>query len=59
MTTKTLIWIGIFIGSTIGEWLGALASHGNWLSWQSIIGMAIGSFAGIYAGFKTGQYYGL
>jgi len=59
MSTKTLIWIAVFIGSTAGGWLGALLSSGNWLSWQSILGTALGSFAGIYAGFKTGQYFGL
>jgi hypothetical protein len=59
MTTKTLVWIGLGIGSTIGGWLGALISNGNWFSWQSIIGSAIGSFAGIYICFKAGQYWGL
>jgi len=57
MSAKTLIWIGVFIGSTIGGWLGALVSHGDWFSWQSIAGGAIGSFAGIYAGFKASQYF--
>jgi hypothetical protein len=55
MNVKTMIWIGIFIGSSVGGWLGALAAHGNWLSWQSIVGGAIGSFAGIWAGYKVGQ----
>ena len=53
---KTMIWIGVFVGSTLGGWLGALASHGNWLSWQSILGTALGSFLGIYVGYKAGQY---
>ncbi len=57
MSTKALVWIGIFIGSTIGGWLGALLAHGNWLSWQSIFGGAIGSFAGIYASFKSSQLF--
>lgn len=51
-----MIWIGVFVGSTLGGWLGALASHGNWLSWQSILGTALGSFLGIYVGYKAGQY---
>ena len=52
-----MIWIGIFVGSTIGGWIGALMSHGNWLGWQSFAGGTVGSFAGIYAGFKAGQYF--
>jgi hypothetical protein len=56
MGPKTLIWIGIFIGSTIGSWLGALLSSGNWFSWQSVLGATIGSFLGIYVGYKANQY---
>jgi len=56
MHTKTLIWLGVFIGSTAGAWLGGLVSNGNLLSWQSLLGTALGSFAGIYAGYKLGQY---
>ncbi|HSX17108.1 MAG TPA: hypothetical protein VLH86_03350 [Patescibacteria group bacterium] len=56
MGTKTLIWIGIFIGSSVGGWAGAALSHGNWLSWQSLLGGLIGSFLGIYAGYKANDY---
>jgi hypothetical protein len=56
MNPKTLIWIGIFVGSTLGGWLGALLSQGNWVSWQSLLGTAIGGFLGIYAGYKANQY---
>jgi 4-hydroxybenzoate polyprenyltransferase len=56
MSAKTIIWIGVFIGSTLGSWLGALTAHGNWLSWQSIVGGLVGAFAGIYAGYKFNQY---
>jgi hypothetical protein len=55
MGTKTWVWIGLFIGSTIGGWLGALTTHGNWLSWQSVAAGAIGAFVGIWAGFKLSQ----
>ena len=57
MGAKGFIWIGIFVGSTAGGWLGALLGHGNWLGWQSILGGAIGAFAGIYAGYKLSQYF--
>ncbi|HSW66562.1 MAG TPA: hypothetical protein VLI54_05495 [Bacillota bacterium] len=54
---KTLIYVGLFLGSTLGSWLGALLASGNWLSWQSILGGAVGAFAGIYVGFKASQYF--
>ena len=57
MGAKTFVWLGLFIGSTAGGWLGALLSSGNWLSWQSVLGGALGAFAGIYAGFKASQYF--
>ncbi|HSX33530.1 MAG TPA: glycine zipper 2TM domain-containing protein [Candidatus Saccharimonadales bacterium] len=52
---KTLIWLGLTIGGTLGGWLGSLISSGNWFSWQSIVGTTLGSFLGIYAGYKLGQ----
>ncbi|HLZ14981.1 MAG TPA: hypothetical protein VKQ34_03230 [Candidatus Saccharimonadales bacterium] len=58
MNPKTVIWIGLLIMSTLGSWLGALAAHGNWLSWQSIVGSFVGAFAGIYIGYQINQYFG-
>ena len=55
MNTKTLIWIGIFIGSTIGGWLGALMDHGNWFGGWSITLGGVGSILGIWAGYKISQ----
>jgi hypothetical protein len=56
MGEKTLIWIGLIVGSTVGGWLGALLSHGNWLSWQSVLGDTLGALLGIYAGYKAHTY---
>lgn len=56
MGAKTLIWIGIFVGSTLGGWLGSLAGHGNFISWQSVVGSTLGAFAGVYIGYKISQY---
>ncbi|HSX32005.1 MAG TPA: hypothetical protein VLF43_01990 [Candidatus Saccharimonadales bacterium] len=56
MSTKSFIWLGIIIGSTLGGWLGSLAG-GSLLSWQSIVGNTIGALAGIYAGYKLSQYF--
>lgn len=56
MGSKTFIWIGIFVGSSLGGWLGSLLGGGNWLSWQSLLGSTLGAFAGIYAGYKLNEY---
>jgi uncharacterized protein YcfJ len=56
MVNKTLIWIGVFIGSTIGSVLGAWVSHGDLMSWQSLVFTIVGGFAGIYAGYKLSDY---
>jgi hypothetical protein len=54
---KLFIWIGIMVGGTIGGWLGAAMSGGNWLSAWSILLSAVGSIAGIWAGFKIAKSY--
>lgn len=54
-----MIIIGVTIGGTVGGWLGAaLLDHGNWLGGWSILLSTVGSFAGIWGGFKAGQYLG-
>lgn len=55
MSTKTLIYIGIAVGGLIGGWLGSMLDHGNpFGAWGIILG-TVGSFAGIWAGYKLGQ----
>lgn len=54
---KLMIWIGIAIGSTIGGIAGAAIDGGNWLGAWSIIGTGLGSFVGLWAGYKIGQAY--
>ncbi|HEX7632756.1 MAG TPA: hypothetical protein VF401_00355 [Candidatus Saccharimonadales bacterium] len=56
---KLMIFIGITIFGTLGGWLGALMDHGNWLGGWSILLGAVGSFFGIWVGYKAGQYSGL
>lgn len=51
MNTKSVIWIGLFVGSAIGGWIPSIWDAG-FLSFSSIIGSTIGGIAGIYAGFK-------
>lgn len=55
METKTYIWIGIFVGSTAGGLLGGLLDHGNWIGVWSLAFGTVGSFLGIWAGYKLGQ----
>jgi hypothetical protein len=52
MGTKTFIWIGVFVFSTLGSWIGALMDHGNWLGGWSILLGAVGSLFGVWAGYK-------
>ncbi len=54
MNSKSLIWIGIAVGSTIGAYIPALWGAGV-LSFSSIIFSTLGGFAGIWAGYKLGQ----
>ncbi len=54
---KLVIWLGIFIGGTVGGWLGAAMDHGNWFGAWSILLGTVGSFAGIWAGYKISQNY--
>ncbi|HTK33642.1 MAG TPA: hypothetical protein VL335_03835 [Candidatus Paceibacterota bacterium] len=54
MSAKTLIWIGVFIGSTAGSFLPMLWGDSA-LSFSSIIWSTIGGLLGIWGGFKLSQ----
>jgi hypothetical protein len=54
---KKAIWIGILVGGTVGGWIGALMTHGNWFSISSILLSGVGSIAGIWAGYKFAKAY--
>lgn len=54
MNPKTLIWIGVIVGSTIGGWIPTLWGT-SFFSFSSIIGNTIGGLIGIYIGFKISQ----
>lgn len=52
-----MIFLGVTIFGTIGGWIGALVfDHGNWFGVWSIFLSVIGSFFGVWIGFKAGQY---
>ena len=52
--TKEFIWIGFFIGSTVGSLLPELWGAGLF-SWSSLLFSTLGSIIGIYVGYKIGQ----
>lgn len=54
---KLMIWIGLTLGGLIGGWLGGLADDGNIFGAWGIVGGAIGSLVGIWAGYKIAQNY--
>lgn len=55
---KLMIFVGITVLGTVGGWLGAAMDHGNWLGGWSLLLGAVGSFAGVWAGYKAGRYFG-
>ena len=54
MTKKTLIWIGLTVGSLAGGYLPALWG-GNAISFTSIILSAVGGGLGIWLGYRFGD----
>lgn len=54
-----MIIIGITVIGSLGSWIGAALDHGNWFGPWSILLGTIGSFVGIWAGYKAGQNLGL
>jgi len=54
MNSKSLIWIGVAIGSTIGAYIPALWGA-SVFSMSSIFLSAVGGIAGIWAGWRLGQ----
>jgi hypothetical protein len=60
MSTKALIWIGIFVGGAIGGGIGNLFDHQSFFSLTNFGGWTIlmsgvGSIVGIWAGYKLSQ----
>lgn len=55
MGTKQLVWIGMFVGGTIGGFVPLLWG-GSAFSFSAILWNGIGAIAGIYAGFKISNW---
>ena len=51
MSTKTAVWIGLFIGSLIGGYIPVIFGA-SLFSYASLLGNGIGSLIGIYIGYK-------
>jgi hypothetical protein len=54
MNTKSLVWIGMIVGSVIGGYVPALWGAGVF-SFPGIIGNTVGGILGIFAGYKLSQ----
>jgi len=55
MADKKLIWLGMFVGSCAGSYVPMLFGA-DMLSGWSMLGSAVGSIAGVIAGYKLSQY---
>ncbi len=54
MNRKALVYIGVFIGGTIGGYIPVLFGADAFSIW-SLFTSALGSIAGIWAAFKVSQ----
>ncbi len=54
MSTKTIVWISVFVFSVIGGYIPVFFG-GSFLSSWSILGNGIGGLIGIWVGFKIGK----
>ena len=59
---KLMIFLGVTVGATIGGGIGNLFDHQSFFSLTNLGGWTIllstvGSFVGIWAGYKAGQYF--
>ncbi len=52
---KLLITVSVIVFGSLGGWLGSALDHGNMFGGWSIFFGAIGSFVGIYIGYKAGN----
>jgi len=54
MNSKSMIWLGLIVGSTIGGFIPSLWGE-SFLSYSSVFLTAIGGLVGIWIGFKLGN----
>jgi len=51
---KTFVWIGLFVGSTVGGMVPELWGESAFGGWSLVLSM-LGGFAGIWGGYKLGR----
>ncbi|MDO8619743.1 MAG: hypothetical protein Q7R64_00140 [bacterium] len=51
---RKMIWLGLFVGSTIGGFIPSFWGAGV-LSFSGLIFSALGGFAGIWLGFRISE----
>lgn len=56
MNSKPLIWIGLFVGSTLGGFVPELWGVSAF-SFTSVLFSALGGFIGVWLGWKIGEQY--
>lgn len=56
MHSKSLIWIGMVVGSTAGGFLPYLWG-GDLLSYSGLLGSGAGGILGIWLGYKLGNSF--
>jgi hypothetical protein len=54
---RLITYASISVFGAIGAWLGALLDHGYWLGAWAILGLTLGSFVGIWVGYKINQNF--
>ncbi|MBI3589713.1 MAG: hypothetical protein HY093_04880 [Candidatus Liptonbacteria bacterium] len=54
MSSKSIIWLGMIVGSTAGSFIPSLWGSGV-LSYSSLLFSTLGGVAGIWLGFKLSR----
>jgi predicted MFS family arabinose efflux permease len=55
MHTPSIIWLGVFVGSTIGGLIPELWGA-DFLSFSSVIFSGVGGILGVWAAYRLTQY---
>ena len=53
---KIIMTISIILFGSVGGWIGEVMDHGNWLGGWGIILSTLGSFLGVWVGYKASKY---
>jgi hypothetical protein len=56
--SRTFIWLGVLLGSSLGGYLPTLFGAGLFSGW-SVLGSVAGGIGGVFAGNRLGRVFGL